>query len=327
MPANLTPEYFKAEEAYREAKTTQEKLRGLEYMLSVIPKHKGTDHMVGGLRRRISKLKQGEEKKRGKKTPSYLIRKEGAAQVAVIGAPNVGKSSLVGALTKAKVEVAAYAYTTRTPVPGMMQYENTQIQLLDTPAMTKEFMESWQPDLVRRADAALLLADAGSDEACDRLGEIVSLLADMRIHLVGEELPEEMDPICAYRRTMLLPNKCDQPDAAERIEVIQEIYGDRFPIVPVSAATSTGLEELPHKLYKFLRVLRVYTKVPGRKPDLTDPFVLPIGSTVVDLARSVHKELAYNLRSARIWGSSKHAGQHVKRDYVLQEGDILELHE
>ncbi|UCF02183.1 MAG: 50S ribosome-binding GTPase, partial [Deltaproteobacteria bacterium] len=122
MPANLPPDYYEAEKRYRAAKTVPEKIAHLEDMLTIMPKHKGTDKLRAGLRKRISKLKTAVQSKKslGKRDSAFHIDKEGAGQVAVIGPANVGKSALVATLTNANPEVADFPLTTWKPTPGMM---------------------------------------------------------------------------------------------------------------------------------------------------------------------------------------------------------------
>jgi ribosome-interacting GTPase 1 len=161
MPANLPPKYFEVEKRYREARSVSEKLKYLEEMLAVMPKHKGTDKLKADLRRRLAQLKDmGVSRKGpGRRTPIYLVDREGVGQVALLGPPNTGKSSLLAALTKAQPVIADYPYTTRTPLAGMMRFENVQVQLVDTPPLGEDYLEPWFPDLLRRADAfALVLA-------------------------------------------------------------------------------------------------------------------------------------------------------------------------
>jgi ribosome-interacting GTPase 1 len=169
------------------------------------------------------------------------------------------------------------------------------------------------------------VVDLGSDEALEQVETVRERLAAMHVHLVGRE-PEERDTFHLYRRTMLVGNKADADGAAERLEVLRELYGEEFPIVTVSARTGAGLEEFRRAVWDFLDVIRAYTKVPGKKPDLNQPFVLPRGSTVLDLASAIHKDFVEGLKFARIWGVDAHDGQTVARDHVLHEGDVLELH-
>ncbi len=130
MPTNLPPDYFQVEKRYREAQSPAEKAALLEEMLSIVPKHKGTDHLRADLRRQLSKLKGESQsrKKHGVHQTIYHVEREGAGQAALIGAPNAGKSSLVAALTRATPEISEVPFTTRRPVPGMMPFENIQPQ-------------------------------------------------------------------------------------------------------------------------------------------------------------------------------------------------------
>jgi ribosome-interacting GTPase 1 len=327
MPANLTPQYRAAEERFRQAVTPEEKLEALQEMLATLPKHKGTEKMQADIKRRMARLRQEEEeqRRRGRRGGHFRVEKQGAGQAVLVGFPNVGKSSLVVALTNAELEVADYPFTTHLPGPGMMPFENVQIQLVDTPPLTEDYLEPWLPDLVRRADVALLVVDLGSDEVLEQVETVRQRLAARHVHLVGRE-PEAPEAFQLYRRTLLVGNKADVEGSAERLEVLQEWYGQEFLIVAVSARTGAGLEEFRRTLWDFLEKVRVYTKVPGKKPDLTQPFVLPRGSTVLDLAAAIHQDLAAGLKFARIWGKEAHDGQPVARDHVLHEGDVLELH-
>jgi len=326
MPANLTPEYRAAEQRFQAAETTEEKLDALQEMLRTIPKHKGTEKMQADLKRRLARLKQAEQqqRKQGKRS-SFRIDKQGAGQVALLGFPNVGKSKLVRELTGAEPEVAEYPFTTHQPIPGMMAFEDVQIQLIDTAPLTEDYLEPWLLDVVRRADAALLVVDLGSDELLEQVETVLERLAATRIHLVPPPAPPR-DGLETYTPTLLVANKRDADGAAERWEILREFYGNRFPLHVVSAETHEGLEALRAKIYDLLGLLRVYTKVPGRKPDLDQPFALKQGSTVSDLAQAVHRDLADQLKFARIWGPEVHDGQQVGRDHVLQEGDVVELH-
>lgn len=330
MPANLPPEFLEARERFQKAETILEKIEALQEMLAVLPKHKGTEKLYADLRRRLSKLRQMEQKsRRGKSTfnPTAHIVRQGAGQIALIGYPNVGKSSLLNALTGAQSKVADYPYSTPLPVPAMMQFENVQLQLIDTPPISREYFEPWVGDLARRSDAVVLVVDLGSDEVLDQVDVVRDCLKQIKVELVSE-LPRDAnnDRRIAYRRAAIAANKFDADGAEERLEILCEFYGDQFAIVPTSALTGFGLDELRRMMWELLDAIRVYTKRPGEKPDLSSPFVLRRGGTVLDLAEAIHNELAERLRCARVWGSAKFPGQPVEKDYVLQEGDIVELH-
>ncbi len=326
MPTNLPPHYFDAEKRYREAKTAPDKIAALEEMLAIMPKHKGTDHLKADLRRKIAKLMQSGGKKAAIQRAAMTVQKEGAAQVPVIGTPNSGKSSIVKALTNASPTVAEYPFATYTILPGMMEYENIQIQLLDTPPLVPGSTLALLPPNLVRADALLVVIDLSGDPL-SQMETITSELAGMRIGIgrTADEHDEE-EIIRHGKKALIVGNKIDMEGAAENYEMLEELYRDDFPVLAISAARGTGLEELKLSVFKLLEIIRVYTKTPGRKPDMNDPIVLSAGSTLADAATEVHKDFTANLKFARIWGSGKHDGVMAKRDHILQDGDIIELH-
>ena len=314
MPANLPPHYFEAEKKFRSAKNASDKVAALEEMLAIMPKHKGTDHLKADLRRKIAKLSQTAEKKAATQRASMLIEKEGAAQVVVIGLPNGGKSQLVSTVTNASPTVAEYPFTTHTATPGMMAFENIQIQLLDTPPLAEQSVEWWLPHMIRRADALVIVVDLG-DAPLSQLEVVLAELENRKIAVRGSGV-----------KALIVGNKLDLANAGENYIALKNKYHGQLPTIAVSAKEGIGLEELKGEIYRVLDIIRVYTKTPGQKPDLTDPIILERGSTLADAAASVHKDFAAKLRYARIWGSGKHDGIMAKRNHVLQDGDIIELH-
>ena len=328
MPANLTPQYLKAEKEYRQAKATEEKIACLEAMLRLIPKHKGTDHMQGDIKRKLARLRTAATKgSRAKKSPVFKVEKEGAGQVVLLGPPNAGKSQLMATLTKANAAVADYPYTTHVPQPGMMKFEDIQIQLVDTPPITADYMDPWMSDLVRRADAAVLVADMGNDDFLDDVETILKRLESVKVVLARAIPQDAAKQLSVFRRAAVAANKMDMPGAEQRLDMLREFFADRFDIWPVSAAAHTNLDAFRRRVFELLQIIRVYTKEPGKKPDMAQPYTVTAGSTLLDLAAKVHREFEHTLKSARLWGSAKYAGIRVKRDYVLSDGDIVELHE
>ncbi|MFQ6121632.1 MAG: GTPase [Dehalococcoidales bacterium] len=322
MPANLPPQYFEAEKKFRAAKDPAEKIAALEDMLAIMPKHKGTDHLRAELRSRIAKLTQQAARKTGAQRVSMVIEKEGAAQVAVIGLPNAGKSQLVATITNASPTVAEYPFTTYAASPGMMEFENIQIQLIDTPPLAPQSLEWWLPPMLRRADALLIMVDL-NDAPLDQMEAIMAQLEKMRIS-IGVGKNEE--GVLTEKKALIIGNKLDLEGAHESYGALRNKYGGQLPVIAISAKERTGLEELKLKVYQVLDIIRVYTKVPGQKPDFSDPIILERGSTLVDAAEAVHKDFRAKLKYARVWGSGKHDGIMVKRDHILQDGDVIELH-
>src|SRR5262249_37197141 len=152
-------------------------------------------------------------------------------------------------------------------------------------------------------DAALLMVDLGDDDGPFAAEAVLERLAQSKTVLVGQPPASADDPTVQHVKTLLAANKIDLPGAADRLEIVQEMFGSRFAIHVLSAEHGTGLEELRDALYKFLGVIRVYTKQPGKPPDLASPFTCPVGSTVLDLAALVHRDFAEGLKTARIWGT------------------------
>jgi len=326
MPTNLPPEYFEADARYRAAQSNTEKIARLEDLISTIPKHKGTDKLRADLRRRLSKLKSAAQTRKGvsRHESPFHIDKEGAGQVAVVGPPNTGKSALVAALTNATPEVSPAPFTTWTPTPGMMPVENVQIQLIDTPPLNREYVQPELLDLIRRVDLILLVVDLLTDPI-QQLEDTVAILEENHI------APLRLEDRHAERRRLtfvpllVLANKCDDEDSDEVFEIFLELLDDDWPVLPVSAVTGRNLERLKQAVYERLGIIRVYSKAPGREPDLSAPFVLKKGDTVEEFAGKVHQDFYKNLKTARVWGSGVFDGQLVGRDHVLHEGDVVEL--
>jgi ribosome-interacting GTPase 1 len=330
MPANLTAQYKAAEERYRKAVEHAEKLDALREMLALLPKHKGTEKLQADLRHRISKLEEeGEHVARsGHRGPDLgHVKREGAGQWVLVGPPNAGKSSLLRALTHAHPEIADYPFTTRVPQPGMMEFEDVQVQLVDTPAVAAGHTESWLPNLARNADGLLLVVSVTADDLQAGWGAVLDLLERARVWPRARAVPEGASPLLQPKPVHVLANRADEDADGTFAALAREVIGADLPFHRVSAASGQGLDALRPLLFRELRRIRVHTKEPGHRPDAGRPFVLEEGATVEDLARQVHQDLAARLKFARIWG--KHArfdGQQVDRHHALGDGDVVELH-
>jgi len=324
MPANLPPEYFAAEKRFKEAATPQEKEVALEELIATVPKHKGTDKIRADLRRRLAKLREeAARRKKSGKGDLYTVEKQGAAQVALVGFANAGKSSILKALTNAHPVVADYPVSTVMPLSGMMSFEDIQFQLVDLPPIGNESTDGWVSGLLRLADALLLIVDLSEDP--DIQAELLlEHLGRWRIGLLNRTASREECPGC--KPAILVANKSDISAAQDGLSRLRSTYQAHYPVVPVSSATKDGLEELRRTLFENSRIIRVYAKEPGKEPDRATPFVLPFGSTVLDLAEVIHKDFLINLKYACIWGSAKFGGQRVQKDYVLHDRDVVEYH-
>jgi hypothetical protein len=336
MPANLTPQYHKAEQAFKEAKTTEEKVAALEEMLAVMPKHKGTDHLQADLRRRLSKLKEDAAKpsKGGKKAfDPFHLEKGGSGQVLLLGAPNCGKSAVVSRVSNAPTEAAAFPFATQGPIPGMMHFEDVQVQIVDLPPITADYFPKGMLGLIKSCDGLLLVADLGADTLLEDLEAVLRTLEEGRVKAEDPTLarpagppPAELPFGWVRLPAILLANKVDLPGAADRLEILRELYAGRFQPRPVSADTGEGFDVLPAEIFRMLDRIRIYSKEPGKATDRSAPFTLKRGSTVLDLAARIHRDFPEHLKQARVWGSARFEGQAVERSYVLADRDVVELH-
>ncbi|MEE8242324.1 MAG: GTPase, partial [candidate division NC10 bacterium] len=274
------------------------------------------------------KLKTELERRPATKRGSGIfVDREGIGQVVLVGAPNAGKSALVRSLTNARPEVAPYPFSTRKPLPGMLEFENVKIQLVDLPALSPEMVEGWVLGIIRNADLILWMVDLGSDDLLEQVDATEKILMQAKIIPGGAtDRREVTEPGQVYIRTLMIGNKVDLPEAADRFLILQEHVGGRFSLLSGSAIAGTGLQEIRHRLYDALEVLRVYTKAPGKAAEIAHPVVLPRGSTLLQAADAVHKDFAAKLKYARVWGSGKFEGQRVHREYLVQDGDIIEFH-
>ena len=306
MPANLPPQYHEVENRYRLAKTSSEKILALTEMLAIMPKHKGTDKLRASLRAKIARLSQ-EEEKRARVSNRYLVRKEGAGQAMLVGLSNAGKSSIFSSLCGVPSKISDYPFTTTSPFPGMMKFEDIQIQLVDMPPVTGD--QPWLSDVLHSPDLLIIVVDL----SLDPLSQL-------------EEVEQRLQKLRVEKRRVVLGNKSDLPGAEISSELLKKRCGEDLPLAFTSAHSGRGIKEARARIYQALSIIRVYTKVPGEKPEFRDPAVLGYGSTVADFASSIHKDFAQKLKYALLWGSGKYDGQRVGKDHILKDRDIVELH-
>jgi ribosome-interacting GTPase 1 len=389
MPTNLPPDAKKKWAEVEATKYPRERLQRMEEFLSLVPKHKGTLKLRGQIKKQMAVLrKEIEEKKRkkaGKGGPKFFIEKEGAAQIAVIGLTNVGKSSLLMAVTNAKVEVSPNSYTTREPVPGIMDYEDIQFQIIEAPAMMEGSADgrAWGLQtlgLARNADSIILMVDLSQDPV-EQLSLVLGELekarilvskprarvdierrymgAGLRIILIGrlldctmknveallksyrvtdavvkisgeatlDEVEEAIFGSTAYKPAIIVANKIDSEGADAKLSLLEAYVEDKLPILAVSCERRIGLEKLGAVLYRALDMMRVYTKEPSEKEFSKKPFILKKGSTVYDLAKSIHSDFSKNFSFAKVWAERLvFSPQKVGSTFALEDGDVVEIH-
>jgi ribosome-interacting GTPase 1 len=330
VATNLPPQYFEVEKKLKTAKTNQEKIEIYEELLAIVPKHKASEKLQAQIKTKLSQLKTASEKKSGaaRHGSSYIIDKSGAGQVIVVGPPNSGKSLFIKALTGANPEVGDYPFTTKNPAPFMMKFENIRIQLIDTPPVTVDFMETGLAEAAKIADDIMVVIDVASPEAASDLENVILKLKEKKVELIApdKEVPETVPPY--YKRSLVIANKSDLDAGGANLADLRMLFKDQLEILPFAANDAKAAEALKQKVYLMLDIIRVYSKAPGKKADKEEPFTLKRGSTVQDMARAVHKDFHQNLKYARLWRASNSAyqGSMVNRDQVLEDEDTVELH-
>jgi ribosome-interacting GTPase 1 len=329
MPANLTPQYQRLEDQYRRAHSAQERAELLEQMLATIPKHKGTEKLQADLKTKLKEAKaeiQSEATAPKRSGKSFRFPRQGAGQVVIVGAPNSGKSRILKELTKAEPEVAAYPFTTREPMPGMMPWQDVSVQLIDTPPITEAHFEPYLLNLVRAADAVVLAFDGSSDDAPEQTAEVINQFATRKTRLSNVTGFDEEDFSIVHVKTLLVATRASAAGCRDRLDFFREMTGAELPMLEIEFEQSGAADRLREAIYQLLNVIRIYTKKPGKPADDTSPFLIKAGGTVEDLAAVVHRDLVESLKFAKVWGSSAHDGQSVGREHVLHDKDLVELH-
>lgn len=334
MAINASPKYQKAEEQYRAATDAAGRIAALEEMLRLVPKHKSSEKLQAQLKQKLKtareELHRGHRKGGHAHHDPFHVPRQGAGQVRLLGAPNVGKSSIVHRLTKARVEIAEFPFSTHVAVPGMAHHEDVPIQLVDMPPAAGAAPQPGMMNAYRLTDLILLVVDLAALDLTDQFEHCIELLKAHRMRPVSSPTPdadaENPSDEALPKRVLVVANKLDTPGARDNFETFAELEQTPLKLMAVSAETGEGLDAMMAEVFLLLNVIRVYAKKPGRPAEMDAPFILPRGGTVQDMARLVHKEVAEKLRTARVWGAGVHDGQQVHATHVLADKSIVELH-
>ena len=303
MPVNASYEFAAAEKHYGDAQNDEDRLVALEEMLRTVPKHKGSENIIANMRTRYTKLKDKIEKakaqKKGGGGPQVSIKK-GEMQAVLVGLTNSGKSSILNVLTNAHPRIASYGFTTQIPEPGILYYENCQIQIVDLPAIGADMFET---GIINTSDTALIVV-----EKIHEILEVEKVLAKFS----GKKI--------------IVFNKIDIYDPNTRRKIEATLKSKRYNFVMISCKTGEGIPELKEKIFKSFHKIRVYTKEPNKKEADNEPIVMKPQSTVEDIAKIIFKGKLDIIKRIRLWGpSSKFGGQEVGIKHELKDKDILEF--
>jgi small GTP-binding protein len=279
-----------------------ERIRELRAILGDLPGYKSGPY--ADIRKWVeAQLEQTRTRKRVVHRDSIAVRREGAAQVALVGAPNAGKSSLLQALSDIQIKTGDYAFTTTRPVPALTRIRGVLVQLVEIPGLIEGAVEgrgAARPLLgvLRNADAILFCHDAGMP--VDELRAVMHELDEARI-----EMP-----------AAIVATKADEVDGTAELQA-------GFPaleVIGVSVLDEASLDLLRDAIWRLTGLMRVYLRDGG------DPVALHPPVTVVDVANTIHHDLAARCSGARVWGpSARFPGQRVGRDHPLGDGDTVEI--
>lgn len=247
----------------------------------------------------------------------FLIPRSGHARITLFGLSNVGKSTLMNAITNTDVKTGNFLHTTRIAQAGTCEMGSLRLQIIDLPGFL-DFKDEWVVSkqiirVSRTCDAIFLVLDLSMD--IDRqYNFLIDQLTKAHLFVDGESV----------YKLGIIATKGDIQGSKEHYAHLQTIT--TLPIIPVSVNYVESLEKLKQSLLDFLDIMRIYAKPPKSKPDTKEPFILPKGASIRDISEKVHKDFLRDFKYARVWGKSvDFPGKQVGIDHELEDEDIVEL--
>jgi len=298
---NQSPQYHAAEKKFLSAITDEEKIIHLEEMLRECPKHKSSENMLSNLKTRYKKLKQkiSKQKKSGKQSSKNSIKKS-EMQAAIAGMPNTGKSSFFNVFTKQQTKTAQTPYTTYEPKLGTTDFEDTKIQLIDTPTLPNT-----DKTIIHTTDTLLFIIDS-----VNQIQEIQKIQKNTNAKI-----------ITIFNKEDLLT-----PQEKRKISETLKSKKQDFFLFSSTNPDKEIINQIKKKLFNSFDIIRIYTKEP-RKPATKEPLILKKDSTIKDAAEKILKGMSKKIKLSKIWGpSSKFQGQSVGLNHKLLDKDTVELY-
>lgn len=289
-------------------KEGKERVREVRALLGELPDYRNGPY--ADLRKWLtSEIEETRVRSRAVHRDSIAVRREGAAQICLVGPPNVGKSSLLQSLSEIQIKTGDYAFTTLRPVPALTRIGGVLVQLVEIPGLIAGANEDRGGGrallgVLRGADAIVYCARAGSDPA-----ELITVRAEME--LAGIDLP-----------AFVAATRADEATAADIERLRSALPG--LEVMPVSVLDDASLAALSERIWRLTGLIRVFLRNNGEVEQ--EPLALTPPATVTDVADAVHHDLAASFTGARLWGpSARFDGQRVGRDQPVQDGDIVEI--
>lgn len=289
-------------------KEGSERVRELRAILGDLPDYKNGPY--ADIRKWVmGEIEETRVRSRALHRDSIAVRREGAAQVALVGAPNAGKSSLLHAVSEIQIKIGNYAFTTLRPVPALVRIGGVLVQLVEIPGLIAGAHED------RGGGRALLGVLRGADAIvyCQDVTAPPDVLAEVRgeVAAAGIELP-----------ALLAATKTDEADEGA-VARLQAAVPD-LPVMGVSIIDDESLAAFKEAVWRLTGLIRVYLRRGSHTDD--EPLALPVGSTIADVATAIHKELGATCRTAKVWGpSARFDGQQVGREHRVADGDQVEI--
>jgi len=296
---NQSPFYKKAEAEFLLAATPEEKLSCLEIMIKECPKHKSSEKMLSNLKQRYKKLKQSLEKTKKSGRGKNQGIKKAEIQAVITGFPNTGKSTLFNLLTNLNSKTSPVPFTTHSPVLGTTNYEETKIQIIDSPPFPNH-----DKSLINSTDTLILVID--------NIEQIKQ----------AEQYIEK-----SQAKIIVLYNKIDLLDEKEKRKITETLKSKKlnFSIISSTKPDKNKLEQLKKQIFETFPIIRIYTKEP-HKPATKEPMLLKQDSTVEDVAEKILKGMSKKIKQTKIWGpSSKFSGQVIGLEHKLKDKDTVEF--
>lgn len=289
-------------------KEGSERIRELRFILGELPGYKNGPY--ADLRKWVqAQIEESRTRSRVVHRDSIAVRREGAAQIALVGAPNAGKSSLLHALSEVQIKIGDYAFTTLRPVPALTRINGVLLQLVEIPGLIAGASQD------RGGGRALLGVLRGADAIvfCQDVRAPLHALTDVRAEVAaaGINLP-----------AILAATKMDEGQESDLARLQTAL--PELPVIGVSAIDDDSLEAFRTAVWKLTGLVRVYLRQDGRVAD--EPVALQPGATVAEVAAEIHRDIAATCHGGRIWGpSALFDGQLVGRDHVVRDGDAIEI--